>query len=195
MSHAGGSIEEVRRIRRVSDSLCSAHASIRDKLARRAFLLDLLILGLATWLVGLTFIEPNLSFSLTPFGLDSRVWLGTLSIATFFLSIVQLKTDWKGRAESHDRTLGAYAAVKREAGYLLAAGNTDEAALKRVIDRYDMASSICVPVPESEFLKQKRRHVTKVALSRHLDTHPSASLALTRVRYWCRDNFGDGHSA
>ena len=43
--------------------------------------------------------------------------------------------------------------------------------------------------PESEFLPQKRRHMTKVALSKHLDTHPSASLFLTRIRFWIRDNF------
>jgi hypothetical protein len=185
----GGTAEEVRRIKRVSDSLCSAHAALRDTLARRALVLDLLIFAFATWLVALTFVEPYISVTLTPFGLDSRLWIGLLSIFTFFLSIVQLKTDWKGRAESHDRTLGAYAAVKREAGYLLASGTTDDLALKRVIDRYDMASTICVPVPEKEFLRQKRRHLTKVALSRHLDTHPSASIALTRLRFWLRDNF------
>jgi hypothetical protein len=38
-------------------------------------------------------------------------------------------------------------------------------------------------------LPQKRRHKIKVALSKHLDAHPSASLLLTRLRFWFRDNF------
>jgi hypothetical protein len=79
--------------------------------------------------------------------------------------------------------------VKREAGYLLAAGDIEETACRRVLSRYDMASAVGVAIPESEFLPQKRRHMTKVALSKHLDTHPSASLFLTRIRFWIRDNF------
>jgi len=38
----------------------------------------------------------------------------------------------------------------------------------------------------------KRRHTVKVALSKHLDPHPSASLALTRLLFWFRSNFSNG---
>jgi len=85
------------------------------------------------------------------FGLDSQIWVGVLAVATFFLTIVQLKTDWKGRADAHKRTLDVYAEVKREAGYLLAAGNFDETACRRVLARYDMASAVGVAMPEATF--------------------------------------------
>jgi hypothetical protein len=188
MTAEEGIVEEVVRIRRVADSLCTAHAGLRDRLSRWALCLDVLILAVSTWLVGLAFVEPQLNLKLTPPGMDDRIWLGVLSVATFFLSILQLKTGWKGRAEAHDRTMSAYAAVKREAGYVLAGKEVDLGALRRVIDRYDMASSICIPVPEREFLRQKRRHVLKIAISRHLDSHPSASLLLTRLKFWWHDN-------
>jgi hypothetical protein len=181
--------DELERIRRVSDTLCSGHAALRDRLALRALILDLCVLGLSTWLVALAFVQPNINLRLTPFRWDSQIWVGVLSAATFFLTLVQFKTDWKGRADAHKRTLDIYSEVKREAGYLLAAGDIEETACRRVLSRYDMASAVGVAIPESEFLPQKRRHMTKVALSKHLDTHPSASLFLTRIRFWIRDNF------
>jgi len=53
-----------------------------------------------------------------------------------------------------------------------------------------MASALAIEVPEREFLIQKRRHKLKIALSKHLDTHPSASLLLTRIKFWIKDNLG-----
>jgi hypothetical protein len=183
--------DELERIRRVSDTLCTGHAGLRDRFARRALILDLCVLALSTWLVALAFVEPRINVRLTPFGLDSQIWVGILSAGTFFLTLVQFKTDWKGRADAHKRTFDIYAEVKREAGYMLAAGDFEETSCRRVLSRYDMASAVGVAIPEGDFLPQKRRHRIKIALSKHLDSHPSASLFLTRVRFWIRDNFGN----
>ena len=194
MSEGRGLCDELGRIRQVSDTLCTGHAGLRDRFARRALALDVSILALSTWLVALAFVEPRLNVSLTPFGLDSQIWVGLLAVGTFFLTIIQIKTDWKGRSDAHKRTLDIYAEVKREAGYLLATGDPDEGACRRVLARYDLASEVGVEIPENDFLPQKRRHKIKVALSKHLDTHPSASLLLTRLRFWFRDNFGKDSS-
>jgi hypothetical protein len=189
MISGAGLREELERIRSVSDMLCTAHAGLRDRYARMALILDLSILALATWLSALAFVAPSINLSLTPFGLDSQLWMGLLSVAVLFLSIVQLKTNWKGRSDAHRRTLDNYAEVKREVGYLLAVGELDESACRRVLARYDMASAVGVEIPERFFLTEKRRHKMKVALSKHLDTHPGTSLLLTRFRFWIRDNF------
>ena len=179
---------ELERIKRVSDSLCTGHARLRDRFTRRAFWLDLCILGMSTWIVALVFVEPRFGIKLTPFDWDPQIWIGVFSIITFFLTIVQFKTDWKSRADAHKRTLDIYAEVKREAGYVLAAGEFDEAICRRVLSRYDLASAIGIEIPEREFLPQKRNHLIKVALSRYLDSHPSASLWMTRTQFWFRDN-------
>jgi hypothetical protein len=183
---------ELERIRRVSDLLCTGHAQLRDRFSRLATTLDLLILAASTWLVALAFVEPGIGALLTPFGLNSQLWIGLLAVVTFFLTIVQLKTNWKGRADAHRRTLEIYAEVKREAGYLLAVGDINEADCRRVLARYDLASAVGIALPERDFLPQKRRHLLKVALSKHLDRHPSASIVLTRVRFWIGDNFWKG---
>jgi hypothetical protein len=190
MSAEGGVTGELERIRRVADMLCTGHASLRDRYARRALVLDLSILGLSAWLASLAFVAPSLNLSLTPFRLDPQIWTGLLSVATLFLAIVQLKTDWKGRSDAHRRTLDLYAEVKREAGYLLASGELEEQACRRVLARYDMASAVGIEMPERFFLYEKRRHKIKVAISKHLDAHPGASILLTRLRFWLRDNFG-----
>ena len=169
--------------------LCTGHAALRDRYARRAFVLDLLTLGVSTWLVALAFVEPRLNVTLTPFGWDGQIWIGTLGTGVFFLTLVQIKTDWKGRSDAHKRTLDVYAEVKREAGYLLSADAYDHDACQRVLSRYDMAASVGVPIPEVEFLAQKQRHLVKVALSKQLDSRPAASVAWLRIMLWWRDTF------
>jgi hypothetical protein len=179
-----GTGDELQRIRRVSDMLCTAHAGLRDRYSRWALFLDLSILGLSTWLVALAFVEPRIGVSLTPFGMDSQIWGGLLATCTFFLTIAQLKTDWKGRSDAHRRTLDLYAEVKREAGYLLASGALDDAAVRRVLARYDVASAVGIAVPERDFLPQKKRHLVKIELSKRLDTMPGSSLIFARLRLW-----------
>lgn len=194
MNVDGAMRQELQRIRRVADTLCTGHANLRDRYTRRALVLDLAILGLSTWLVALAFVEPRINIKLTPFGWDGQVWVGVLGAATFFLALFQLKTDWKARADAHKRTLNLYAEVKREAGYLIASDKFDEQDWRRVLARYDMASAVGVELPEAEFLRQKQKHVMKVALSRHLDAHPGTSLPLARLKIWLRDNIGSQRS-
>jgi hypothetical protein len=169
--------------------LCTGHAGLRDRLTRWALILDVLILGFSTWLVALAFVAPHINFTLTPFCLDPQLWSGLLAVFVFFLSVLQAKVDWKGRAAAHERSLATYAEVKREAGYLLASGqDLDDHACRRLFARYDMASAVSVGIPERDFLGQKRSHKAKLELSRHLDQFPFASIIFTRIRFWIRDN-------
>jgi hypothetical protein len=168
--------------------LCTGHAVLRDRFSRRALALDILTLAFSTWVVALAFVSHALATRLTPFGWDPTIWLGTLSAGTFFLTLVQLKTDWKSEADAHKRTLDLYAQVKREAGYLLASDQADDAAYRRVLATYDMASAVGVAIPEKKFLPLKRQHRIKIALSKHVDEHPFSSLMLLRFRMWLRDN-------
>jgi hypothetical protein len=153
-------------------------------------------MGLSAWLVALAFVAPAIGHKLTPFDLDHATWSGLLAVSTFFLSIVQLKVDWKGKSDSHGRALYSFAEVKREAGILLATdGCPAEDEIRRVLTRFDLANAVCVPIPEGQFLLQKRRHRSKVALSKYLDTHPTASVTLARLKLWWRDNLGEGEKS
>ena len=109
-------------------------------------------------------------------------------MGVFFLSLVQMKAEWKARSDAHARTVATYAEVKREARYLLAQGDIQEVDWRRVLSRYDMASAIGVAMPEREFLRQKRIHKIKMDLSKTLDEKPAISLTVLKVKLWWRDN-------
>src|SRR5580700_3127453 len=95
--------QEIERIRRVSDMLATAHANLRERYSHRAVILDVAVLPLSTWLVSVVFVEPRINLKLTPSGIDPQIWVGLLGILTFFLSIVQLRVDWKRRSDAHKR--------------------------------------------------------------------------------------------
>jgi hypothetical protein len=178
---------ELERVARVSDMMCTAHAGLRDRYCSWALLLDLAVMLTSAWLVALAFVEPRINVTLTPAGLEPQVWTGLLAILVFGLSIMQLRADWKGRADAHAREFDGFAEVKRDAGLLLAAApEITEQACRPIFARYGSAGA--TPIPESQFLRQKRRHLLKVAISKHLDRHPAASPVLTRFRFWFRDN-------
>lgn len=180
---------EVERIRRVSDQLCTAHAALRDKYARRNLAFDVIILLCSAWLTAVAFVDPKFSPWLTPFGLDPQLWTGVFGVAIFGLTLVQSRTDWRGRSESHDRSFASYVEVKREAGYLLAAnGDVLEKEFQRLAARYDMASDTSIGIPENEFLVLKKKHKLKIEVSRLLDEKPSSSIWLTKFKMFIRDN-------
>ena len=72
--------EELQRVKRVSDMLASGHAHLKERYDRRAVILDLSILGLSLWLTAIVFVDPRLNVKLTPFGMDSQVWVGFLGV-------------------------------------------------------------------------------------------------------------------
>ncbi len=181
--------DELKRIKRVSDMLASAHAQLRDRYSRSAVALDVAILAASTWIVGLVFVDPKIGVRLTPPGIESQIWIGMLSITTFFLSVIQLRVDWKGRSDAHKRSFDIYAQVKRECGYLLAGERPiNRESCGRVLARYDLAAEVGVPIAESEFLRRKAYHLRKVEISKCLDQAPNMSILLFRVRMWWRDN-------
>jgi hypothetical protein len=180
---------ELERIRRVADQLCTAHASMRDRFRRRAFGLDLTVLLLSAWLTALAFVDPRFHQWLVPLQIDAQLWIGLIGVLTFCLTLIQLQMDWRRRSEAHGRSFSMYSEVKREAGYLLASSEVIAVReFQRVAVRYDMASDVGTGIPEHDFLRLKRRRKLKVKISKLLDTRPGASIALTKLQLILRDN-------
>jgi len=136
------------------------------------------------------FVEPRIGLVLTPRWFERDVWLGLLAVVTFFATLVELKLDWRGRAEAHAHATRLFAQIKNEsvgARTALAAG--DESRLEHIMQRYRFVCEMSPSIPENSFLQLKQHHKRKVAISRYLDSHPYASLLLLRIRWWIRDNF------
>lgn len=178
---------EIRRIKRVADQSCSAHARLRDRLSWQATALDILVLAASAWSLSLAFADQAIASRLTPFGLTATIWIGLLSTATFIATLVQLKLDLKGRSDAHKRAAEAQAELKRAATE--AERQPDDDTLATIKAKQALASAVGIPIPEGEFLKQKRIHLRKVAVSRYLDDRPFASIFLLQCQWWWRDNF------
>lgn len=182
--------QQIAKTRKTADLLCTAHAGLRDRYRRFATTLDVAILILSVFLVAQTFADEQLKSSLNFFNVKLGVWIGILSAIIFALSIVQLRVNWKGKAEAHDKSFSLYAGVKRELGYLSACTTVNDDEFRRVMSRYDLAAEVGTGIPEAEFLKQKQSHKIKIAISTYLDRHPGASIRLTRLKLFLKDTFG-----
>ena len=180
---------EVLRILRVSDMLATGHSNLRDKFKRRAFVMDVSIIASSVWLTSVVFVEPKIGLTLTPFHLDPQIWVGLLSIATLFLSVAQLRVDWKGQSDSHGRCCEMHSRIKAKCRNLL---ESKEVLVREdaheLFTQYGLSSELGCPIPENEFLRQKNKHLTKVVISRFLDKHPAASVGVLKLRLWWRSN-------
>jgi hypothetical protein len=182
----GEEFAELQRIIRVSDQSCTAYGLLRDRNRRKALVLDLSILVISTWLVAMAFVQPSIGELLAPRGLKPEIWIGLLAVLSFALSLVQLQVNWKGRAEAYQRSLVSLSAFVRECKTV---SNGEAANIRAALARYRVITDSLEPIPEGQFLTLKKKHKLKVAISRHLDDHPGASLWLLKLRLWIRDNF------
>ncbi len=182
--------DEIASLGRRADQACTIHAFLRDRYAWRADALDYSLMAVSTYLLGLSFVEPVVGISLS-FGADTKIVVAILSIATFFLSVVQFKSDWKLLTQAHSDAFSESAAVKSECGTILNGTRVASLAeLQRIRGRYDLIADTTTPIPESQFVKGKARHLRKIYLSRYLDSHPGALPALIFAKLVLRDNFG-----
>jgi hypothetical protein len=185
---------ELRRIKRVADQSCSAHARLRDRYATRATILDVLILGASAWVLALSFVDPSVIPKLTPQPFAPAIWTGFMGVSIFVATLLQLKLDLRGRADAHRRAFDAQAEVKRAANEA-EAHMEDEGRRAEVQAKISVASAIGVIIPEREFLRQKQLHLKKIAASKHLDAQPYASLFIFGLRAWFSDTFPAKHSS
>lgn len=151
-------------------------------------MLDLAILGLSTYLTSMVFVAPAFETDISPFGLKRELGIGLLSIFTFFLSILQLRVDWKGKSEGHRQACSAYALIRKECKRLASMSvPPSDSECQHVLQLYSNANEFHPPIPERFFLKTKQHHKVKVEISRLLDSRPGTWLLGARIRIWIRD--------
>ena len=170
--------------------MCTAHAGLRDRLKRFATIVDVATLIASVFLVAHTFVDISRLSKLAFLNIDYGIWLGILSATVFALTLVQMRVNWKAKAEGHARSFAIYSEVKRDVSRLLTQDALNEEVLAKVFSRYDLAGDIGNGIPESEFLKQKQRDRVKVFISDYLDRHPGASISLIRLKLFLQDTFG-----
>jgi len=182
--------QEIIAIGRRADQSCTAHAHLRDVYKLRALVLDYALMGASTYLFALSFVEPVTGLPVS-LGGDTKLVIALASMITFFLAVVQFKSDWKTKAQAHADTFREYAAIKRDCravskGTRPASGPE----LQRIRTHYDLVGETGTHIPENQFISSKARHARKVFLSQYLDSHPGARPWLVAMKLVMRDNFG-----
>lgn len=181
---------ELKRIQRVSDMLVTMHSALRDEYSVRSTVVDCALFGSSIILVALVFMDPALLNWLPLSATGSRIPLGVFALITFFLSLVVFRVDWKANSALHKYAGQAYSQVKLECGRILGVfDSTTDTEIRELFIRYADLGQICVPVPEGSFLRLKKKHKIKIALSKYLDEHPGTSLGLLRLKIWFADTF------
>ncbi|MFC4347954.1 hypothetical protein ACFO5Q_08870 [Kordiimonas lipolytica] len=175
-------VEKLQKLCGLIDQMISQHAWLRDRYARRASTLDVILLVLSASLSALAFADIK---GIVGGLVDVKLWLGGLSLTVFVASVVSWKVDWKGKENSHGQTVDNLSQQKREILALLDQEdgiNSDTVAA--VNASYAVISDKCAKVPESLFLKTKQYHKRKVALSRALDVSPGTFLWVIKLKLW-----------
>ncbi|EFL52355.1 hypothetical protein DesfrDRAFT_0844 [Solidesulfovibrio fructosivorans JJ]] len=183
--------DEIERVKRVADMTCSAHAFLRDKYYFKSTLLDLVVVSISTWIIALVFVEPKINIILTPWHIEPIIWVGLLSILSFFFSLLQFIINWKEKYNLHKAAVDIFAELKNDARTLLLTvpSEIDEEKFNYFCQKAVDASKKSPPIPERIFLKMKKRHLIKIAISKHLDMHPNSSIAIFKFKMFIEDNF------
>jgi hypothetical protein len=173
--------EEFRRKRRVLDQMLTGHSLLRDRYERRALVLTLLLLSLSIVATSVAFLSGDPTASI--FGIRARVqvWVGVLTALIFFLTLVDLRVDWRQRAGSHEEAARRLGRLK---GLFRSVNVTDgvvDVGGRDVNLEYDTTMEQLPPIPDSRFLWVKTKHTRKVRASKLLDQHPGAPLWYVRL--------------
>lgn len=173
--------EEYRRKFRVLDMMLSGHATLRERNRRRWLALTLAVMLLSILAATLALAEEN-PVEVIFVRLQTRDWLAILAGLIFFLSIVELVVDWRGRVWAHGNAAHRLAELKGQFRRAEVSSKNVQTNGVDLDEAYDQAMAAIVEIPNSVFNRLKAKHRRKIAVSKLLDESPGAPLLLLRWR-------------
>ncbi|MDR2869893.1 MAG: hypothetical protein LBV04_05550 [Deferribacteraceae bacterium] len=175
--------EELQKVVRIADQLCSMHAFLCQKYKYRNVMVEVSCIIVSIWLVMMAFIQPEIAFKIYPSIFPPNIWIGILSFLVCGLSVFHIIVDWRGKAQSHQQASTLLSSFKKEYRK-----NSDDNIAEEAILRYNLLTDSLISIPEKYFLPLKRKHLIKVAVSRHLSNHPATCILLFKLKLWYADN-------
>lgn len=176
--------QEFKRKKRVADMLITAHSILGERYRKISVWFDISLMLTSFLVLLLSILVLAAPVVVTDF-------LGTMggpaivlgATVIFVVSVIEWRISWKSKAAAHFRAAEDYSSIKGQITGLLSRGFGDgDVDAAQIEDRYDRLGLKCVPIPNAKFVKLKRMHLRKVALSRLLDDQPFACSMLVRLR-------------
>lgn len=175
--------DELKRQSRITDQMVTAHSILRDRYASRATFLTLGILGSSVVLVACTFLPDDAlsNIGLSPF--VTKVILGAFSSFVLFLSIAELRVDWRERSRLYAEAAESLAKLKSKYRAVLSREESaSPAQIAEMTKEYNSTMDRLPRIPERQFVKLKAHHLRKVRLSQLVDNSVGCPVWVLRLR-------------
>ncbi len=188
MSCHSSDIEKLEKTKEIADMMVSAHALLKERYRNWSLVSDVFLFSSTLLLCAIAFADQSLLLRFL--GSDFYIYVGVFSLIAFVYSFIANSLDWKVKAEKHKSAFEKYLELKFECAEILKqAKKSEHVEVERFFEKYQTATPLIISIPEKYFLKCKKHHKRKAAISRHLDQHPGTSILLYKIKLWHSDNF------
>lgn len=175
--------EENERQYAVTDQMLTMHSSFRDRMERRAFWLNTVLIALSLFLAVFAFVGDDL---LRTLGFDpamARFILGLVSVGMLVFSITEFRVDWRSASGRHAEAVSRLGALKaRYRKFFTEAGGDDTKKNASLTPEYDKIMSSLPAIPDRWFIVLKAEHQFKRLLSERISQYPKTPTWLLRLQ-------------
>lgn len=181
---------ELKKQAKVIDMMITMHSILANRYARKAKILEIGMFTGSIVLLSTVFLDPSILryFHLEPE--TTRIIIGLSSIIIFFLSILSLIVDWKGRSVQHRDGFSTLVGLKSEYREILSSDENDENNnYKEFAKRSSLITRQIIPIPDSNFNNLKSYHYRKIEISKMIRSNPGSSIYLLRLKLLLKNNF------
>ena len=175
--------EEIGRQYRVIDQMLSMHSILRDRMERRAFWLNTVLVASSLCLTVFVFVGDGLLEEIYLDPKSTRFALGLVAVVILISSITEFRIDWRAVAGRHADAalrLAELKAVYRRSRTDTVNNNPQKH--RRLTSEYDKVMSILPPIPDRWFNKLKAEHHFKRLLSVRISQNPTMPMWLLRLQ-------------
>ncbi|MFC1587481.1 hypothetical protein ACFL54_04140 [Planctomycetota bacterium] len=175
--------EENERQYKVIDQSLSMHSSFRDRMERRAFLLNTLLIASAIFLTVFAFVSDEFLRSLGIDPLNARFLFGIAAVLALICSITEFRVDWRSVAGRHSDAVVKL--IELKAKYRKNYTQTNGEDLKKnakLTTEYDDIMGRLPKIPDKWFNTLKAEHKFKRFLSERITQCPKTPIWFLRFQ-------------
>ena len=184
-------VDEIERRYRVADQMVTMYSVLRDRYSASATWLTLGIMGSSVILCACTFLPEDALLVIGISSFETKIVLGVFSGLILFLSIAELKVDWKEQSRTYGEAAKEVAGLKAKYRDVRNSGkHPSPEVTHELASQYDSIMASLPGIPDLQFAKLKAYHLKKIKLSQMLDSKPGCPLWILRLKLMWEGCYG-----
>jgi len=175
--------EENERQYRVIDQMLTMHSSLRDRMERRAFWLNTVLIASSLFLTVFSFVGDDLLRALSLNPVLTRFVLGLVAVVVLICSITEFRVDWRSAAGKHSEAVSRLARMKAKyrQSFTDTGGNDPQTNTILTSECDNMMSNLST-IPDRWFNVLKAEHRFKRILSERISQCPKTPRCFLRLQ-------------